>query len=160
MPLSQEMIKIVNDCVDKLEGEKGLKEAIKRTLLVSFDQTTTNQRLKEKLSILFEYEKNYLTLIKEFKEELKFIGSLQEDLRKERSKFFAETLKEVSGTLKEAQVSSDVASKWVEDLVGSYTKSLDVSSSLIEEHTFDTIGEIRKSAKISADIVKNSNDES
>lgn len=160
MPLSQEMIKIVNDCVDKLEGEKSLKEAIKRTLLVSFDQTTTNQRLKEKLSILFEYEKNYLTLIKEFKEELKFIGSLQEDLRKERSKFFAETLKEVSGTLKEAQVSSDVASKWVEDLVGSYTKSLDVSSSLIEEHTFDTIGEIRKSAKISADIVKNSNDES
>jgi hypothetical protein len=70
-------------------------------------------------------------------------------LRKERSKFFSETLKEVSKTLSESQVDQSVASKWLKELVDSYTKSLDLSSSLIEEHTLDTIGKIRAEAKLS-----------
>ena len=88
-------------------------------------------------------------LVKEFKEEIKFASAIQEDLRKERAKFFAETLKEVSDTLKKSEVSSEVASKWIEELVNSYTKSLDLSSGLIEEHTLETIGKLRKDAKLS-----------
>ena len=105
--------------------------------------------LKEKLDVLYNYEKNYLMLVKEFKEEIKFASAIQEDLRKERAKFFAETLKEVSDTLKKSEVSSEVASKWIEELVNSYTKSLDLSSGLIEEHTLETIGKLRKDAKLS-----------
>ncbi|WP_096780045.1 nickel transporter [Zobellella denitrificans] len=103
--------------------------------------------LKTKLEVLYNFEKNYLELVKEYKEEIKFASTLQEDLRKERSKFFSETLKEVSDTLNKSQVDNDVASKWLKELVDSYTKSLDLSSSLIEEHTLDTIGKIRAEAK-------------
>lgn len=111
------------------------------------DEYTTLSNLKAKLAVLFEYESNYLSLIRDYKEEIKFAGSLQEDLRKERAKFFSETLKEVSATLNESQVDNAVASLWLKELVDSYTKSLDLSSGLIEEHTLDMIGTIRKKAK-------------
>ncbi|EMB2741127.1 nickel transporter [Vibrio parahaemolyticus] len=109
--------------------------------------------LKAKLEVLYNFEKNYLELVKEYKEEIKFASTLQEDLRKERSKFFSETLKEVSHTLSESQVDDDVASKWLKELVDSYTKSLDLSSGLIEEHTLDTIGKIRSEAKLNKPTV-------
>jgi hypothetical protein len=142
-----EFVKVLDSCFSGLEVDSKIKDAIKKTIILNFDEHTATSKLKERLQILFEYEKNYLSLIKEYKEEIKFVGTLQEDLRKERAKFFSETLKEVSGSLKDAQVSNEVASIWIQELVNSYTKSLDVSSGLIEEHTFDTIGEIREFAK-------------
>lgn len=140
-------VKVLDSCFANIEIDTKVKDAIKKTIILNFEEYTANSMLKERLQTLFEYEKNYLSLIKEYKEEIKFVGSLQEELRKERAKFFSETLKEVSGALKDAQVSNEVASLWITELVNSYTKSLDVSSGLIEEHTFDTIGEIRKLAK-------------
>lgn len=142
-----EFSKVLDNCFNDVEMDTKTKEAIKKSVLINFKEHVGISKLKERLSILFEYEKNYLSLIKEFKEEIKFIGSLQEDLRKERAKFFSDTLREVSTAMKESQVPSEVASKWIEELVNSYTKSLDVSSGLIEEHTFDTIGDIRSQAK-------------
>lgn len=120
-----------------------LTEALQKEL----EQFVTLNNLKAKLAVLFEYEKNYLELVQEFKEEIKFASTIQEDLRKERAKFFSETLKDVSSTLSESQVDNEVASKWLKELVSSYTKSLDLSSGLIEEHTLDMIGKIRESAK-------------
>ncbi|EJD6048495.1 nickel transporter [Providencia rettgeri] len=123
---------------------KQLTEVLKKEL----NDYVSLERLKNKLEVLYTFEKNYLELVKAYKEEIKFASTLQEDLRKERSKFFSETLKEVSETLSESQVDQSVASKWLKELVDSYTKSLDLSSSLIEEHTLDTIGKIRAEAKL------------
>lgn len=147
MAANAEFANVLDTCFSNLDVDSKIKDAIKKTILLNFDEHTATSKLKERLQILFEYEKNYLSLIKEYKEEIKFVGTLQEDLRKERAKFFSETLREASDALKDAQVSSDVASIWIQELVKSYTKSLDVSSALIEEHTFDTIGEIRNHAK-------------
>lgn len=142
-----EFSKALDNCFNDIEMDAKAIEAIKKTILINFNEQVSTSKLKEKLGILFEYEKNYLGLIKEYKEEIKFVGTLQEDLRKERAKFFSDTLREVSIAMKESQVPSEVASKWIEELVNSYTKSLDISNGLIEEHTFDTIGDIRKQAK-------------
>lgn len=122
---------------------KQLTEALKKEL----GSYVNLELLKTKLDVLYNFEKNYLELVKEYKEEIKFASTLQEDLRKERSKFFSETLKEVSETLTASQVDGEVASKWLAELVDSYTKSLDLSSGLIEEHTLDMIGKIRQEAK-------------
>jgi len=147
MATPADFTKVIDDCFEKLDVEKSIKDTIKKTILLNFDQQMANSKLKERLQLLFEYERNYLSLIKEFKEEIKFVGSLQEDLRKERAKFFSDTLQEVSSALKDSQVASEVASQWIQELVKTYTKSLDVSSGLVEEHTFDTIGDIRRQAK-------------
>jgi hypothetical protein len=143
----EEISKVINTILKDVEMDNNAKALLIKNLELTIKEKVDLEGLKTKLDILYNYEKNYLTLVKEFKEEIKFASSIQEDLRKERAKFFAETLKEVSSTLKESQVDSTVASIWVKELVNSYTKSLDLSGGLIEEHTLDMIGKIRKEAK-------------
>ena len=141
-----------------IEMDSNAKRALIESLSLKIENAVSLATLQEKLKVLYEYEMNYLELIKEYKEEIKFAATLQEDLRKERTKFFSEALEEVSQTLKEAQVDSKVASVWIKELVDSYTKSLDLSSGLIEEHTLDMIGELRQKAKKEVQVVKTKND--
>jgi len=107
--------------------------------------------LRDRLEIIFEYEKDYLGLIREHKEEIKFVNSLQEDLRKERAKFFSSVLDEVSTVLKSAQVSPEVSSQWIIELVDSYTKSLDASSRVVSENTLSRFNELKEE---SCDVVE------
>jgi len=139
---------LVDDMFSKMEGDVDQKEAIKKSIFANYYEYTSTSLLKERLAILYDYEKNYLSLVQQFKEEIKFIGSMQEDLRKERAKFFANTLGEVSSALNEAKVQQDVANQWIKELVSSYTKSLDVSACLIEESTVEAIAEVRGAAKL------------
>ena len=143
----KEISEIINDILKDVEMDNNAKALLIKNIELTVNEKVDLSSLKTKLEILYSYEKNYLELVKEYKEEIKFASSIQEDLRKERAKFFAETLKEVQSTLKDSQVDSEVASVWVKELVSSYTKSLDLSGGLIEEHTLDMIGKIRKEAK-------------
>lgn len=145
--MKEDILNIINNILDDVDMDANAKSLLQKHLQMAVFEKVDLSNLKSKLEILYSYEKNYLELIKEFKEEIKFASSIQEDLRKERAKFFSETLKEVSSTLKESQVDNSVASIWVKELVNSYTKSLDLSGGLIEEHTLDMIGKIRKEAK-------------
>jgi len=149
----------LNEIFSKVEMDGNTKSAIIESVMLKLENTVSLTTLQEKLKVLYEYEKNYLELVKEYKEEIKFAATLQEDLRKERTKFFSESLKEVSATLKESQVDSNVASIWIRELVNSYTKSLDLSSGLIEDHTIDMIGEIRQKAKQEAVEIRNKNEQ-
>ena len=99
------------------------------------------------LNSLFEYEKNCLSVIKEFKEEIKFASSLQEDIRKERTSFFLKDFAEISKNLKESQIDDAVAAEWLKELVNSYTKSLDLSSDLAKTHMLDLLGIIKSNMK-------------
>lgn len=103
--------------------------------------------MKNKLNLLFEYEKHYLTLIKEYKEEIKFASSLQEDIRKERANFFANTLREVFTTLQATKVGPELESEWLQKLVASYTESLDLSAELAKENTLNRVSELKESSK-------------
>lgn len=144
-----DLTQLISSAVEASGADDSINKQLTEVLKKELSDYISLERLKNKLDVLYNFEKNYLELVKEYKEEIKFASTLQEDLRKERSKFFSETLKEVSGTLSESQVDQSVASKWLKELVDSYTKSLDLSSSLIEEHTLDTIGKIRSEAKLS-----------
>ncbi|OSI17292.1 hypothetical protein, partial [Neisseria dumasiana] len=116
------------DLTENTQTNKAITQQIKQVINLKVAPQIELIELKNKLDILFEYEKNYLTLLKDFKEEIKFANALQEDLRKERAKFFSEILREVSSTLSQAQVEESVASSWIQDLVKSYTNSLNLSS--------------------------------
>ena len=113
-----------------------------------------NERLKSQLNIYYEYEKHYLDMLKEYKEEIKFASTLQEDLRKERANFFSEKLKEVSATLKDTGVDDKVRGEWIKELVKSYTGSLDISEKLVEEHVVETINDIKGKQKEIVEQIK------
>jgi hypothetical protein len=102
---------------------------------------------RSRLQAIYDYEKHYLELIKDYKEEIKFANTVQEDLRRERSQFFTQTLKEVINTLNSEQVEKATASKWIQELVNSYTVSLDLSSDLAKTHIVDLMASMKNKAK-------------
>ncbi len=145
------------DLASKLNIDDEAKEVFVQAAILKVAGNLSATR--ERLAILYEYEKNYLELIQQYKEEIKFANNLQEELRKERTKFFAESLKEVSETLSSTQVDPNVASMWIKELVESYTKSIDMSTSLIEENVLSMLGEIKKEARSGIQSVANSSQE-
>lgn len=111
--------------------------------------------MKNKLDLIFEYEKHYLSLIKEYKEEIKFASSLQEDLRKERANFFSATLREVYATLQATKVGPEMETLWLEKLVSSYTESLDLSAELAKENTLSRVSELKEESKDTKEKIEN-----
>lgn len=117
--------------------------------IMSNDTEITGQlsETKYKLELLYQYEKHYLELIKEYKEEIKFANTLQEDLRRERSQFFTQTLKEVIQTMKTAEVDKTVSAQWIQELVASYTKSIDLSGDLAKTHVIEILSLLTSDTK-------------
>ncbi|RMG41150.1 MAG: nickel transporter [Methanobacteriota archaeon] len=143
----KQLIMELNKVFSEIKMEENTKTELIQYIHTKFENSIDIFFLQLMLQILYEYEKRYLDLIREYKEEIKLSATIQEDLRKERTNFFSEALKEVSNTLKESQVDSDIASQWIKELVNSYTRSLDICSGLIEEETISMIGEIRRKVK-------------
>jgi len=133
--------------LSSVDLDEGTKVAVLKSIILKVNDAISHSSLKEKLGIMYDYEKQYLALLKEYKEEIKFVVNLQEELRKERTKFFSESLKEVAEALKEAQVDNDVASLWIKELVKSYTSSLDISSNLMDENVTGIFAELKKMEK-------------
>ncbi len=109
---------------------------------------------RQRLQLLFEYEELYLELIRKYKDEIIFSNCVQEDIRRERSVFFTQILKDVEETLKKAHVDNHVISKWIQELVDSYTKSLDLSCDLAQTHFTDMVDKIREELKTHVDAIR------
>ncbi|MCT0254472.1 hypothetical protein KQ311_11660 [Synechocystis sp. CS-94] len=133
----------LNICIEKI----GLDGNQKQILLKSIYDLIVEIENDNKLSILYEYEKHYLELLQQHKDEIKFANSIQEDLRRERAQFFTYGLREVCETLKNSGVDDQIASTWIQELVHSYTKSLDISSDLAANQVIDKISELKADTK-------------
>ncbi|WP_428565688.1 MAG: hypothetical protein ACP59X_05000 [Solidesulfovibrio sp. DCME] len=136
--------------VDKIRNflsEQNIPADVSSKFLTAFSGELENfidfESLNKKLDLFYTFEKNYLMLIKEHKEEIKFVHSVQEDLRRERSNFFTQILKDASESLKKAEIDSKIASSWLQELVSCYTKSLNLSNEIVSTHSVDIIGELR-----------------
>lgn len=121
-----------------------LSEGYSEYIAKSIVDKVENLARDKKLEILYNHEKHFLDILKDYKEEIKFASSLQADIRKEEATFFASTLKEVCLSLKETQVDPKYQAQWIFDLVSSYTSSLRLSSKLAEEHVINLLGDIQK----------------
>lgn len=139
----------ISELIESLELEiEGSKSStLTRKLVNIVDEATSETSLTNMLKILYENEEHHLRLIKEYKEEIKFANSVQEDVRRERVQFFTQILREVTESLNNAQLDSNVTSKWIHELVESYTKSLDLSSELAKTHVVDILGLINEETK-------------
>ena len=90
---------------------EGYSEHISNMILTKVENPTRDK----KLSILYNHEKHFLDLLKEYKEEIKFASSLQAEIRKEEATFFSTTLKEVCASLKDTQVDQKYQAQWILD---------------------------------------------
>lgn len=149
----QEEIEEMLDTVDTQELDESEKDRLTQAVAAYVEQRE-REKLEERLRILYEYQKKYLELVQEYKEEIKFVNTIQEDLRRERAQFFSQTLKEVSSTLEQAQIGDEVAEEWIRELVGSYTSSLDVGRDLAKSRVSNMVGKLRKRTENEADAVE------
>jgi hypothetical protein len=135
---------------------KDLSQPVPMEAIMSNDVHISEElsETKSKLELLYQYEKHYLGLIKEYKEEIKFANTLQEDLRRERTQFFTQTLKDVIQTMNVAQVDNAVSAQWVQELVGSYTKSIDLSGDLAKTHVIEILSILTGESKREASSAK------
>lgn len=111
----------------------------------SLEKRVTKKDVRDKLDIYFEFEKNYLDLIREYKEEIKFSNSIQEDLRKERTKFFSDTIGKVSNTL-ESTLEPDMTYYWVKELVKCVCESFEMSKELTDDNSFNILSNLKMDA--------------
>lgn len=142
------LLKMLKSVLEKGIGNDGKVDY--DSLAKNLSDEVYGERVKAQLNVYYEYEKHYLDMLKEYKEEIKFANTIQEDIRKERAAFFAEKLKEVSATLKETGVDAAVQNEWIKNLVESYTNSLNMSAKLAEEHVLDTLNSIKSEEEIIA----------
>ena len=155
---------ITSILVNKIKSSEGQNDVSKEELeaLISKEINTLNnvtelEVLSEKLKLLHSFESQYLTLIRDFKEEIKFVNSIQEDLRKERTKFFSENLSLVSKSLKETEIDKNIRDRWIEELVESFSISIDYSTQLTDQQTINKLSDLRKESTLVKKKV-NSND--
>ena len=153
--LVEKLIKIYTPALNQIKQFEQFMQPTPMEAIMSNDVHISEQlsETKSKLELLYQYEKHYLGLIKEYKEEIKFANTLQEDLRRERTQFFTQTLKDVIQTMNVAQVDNAVSAQWIQELVGSYTKSIDLSGDLAKTHVIEILsiltGESKREASIS-----------
>lgn len=129
---------------EELKRVPNISEIFSENLAKSIVEKVENPERDKKLSILYTHEKNFLDILKEYKEEIKFATTIQSEIRKEEATFFSSTLKEVCNSLKETQIDPKCQVQWIYDLVSSYTSSLKLSSRLAEEHVIYLLGDIQK----------------
>ncbi|GAA5575905.1 hypothetical protein [Porphyromonas gingivalis] len=129
---------------EDLKNATALSEGYPEYIAETIVEKVENPSRDKKLQILYNHEKHFLDILRDYKEEIKFASSLQAEIRKEEATFFTSTLKEVYTSLKEAQVDPKLQAQWIVDLVSSYTSSLKLSSRLAEEHVIALIGEVQK----------------
>lgn len=151
----------IEKIIGGIEIDDSAKETICKNIKYAIDNysevvSKEPELIGKRLQIHFEYEKHYLELIKEYKEEIKFVNTLQEDLRRERTKFFSEDLKDVAESLKESDVDTQITSKWIQQLVMNYTKSLDVSQNLIDIKAMDIVGDLKRETQKEIELLNES----
>src|SRR5689334_15824214 len=135
-------LEILRKLIDTSNVDQKLKDEMRKTLAENFYEGVGDHS-DTRLRKLLAHEKHCLEVVKQYKDEIKFMYSIQEEIRKEKAQFFSVTLREVSNNLANSPIESNVASQWLQELIRSYMQSLALSDSLVKTDTFDMIGEIR-----------------
>lgn len=105
-----------------------------------------NPRKKEpSIHVLFEYEKHYMELVREYKSEIEFIEDMLKTFRAEQTKFYEETLPKISRSMTEDQSVDDEMKKiWLNRLSTNLDRSYLISEKLINDYVTKSVDEFKK----------------
>ncbi len=106
-------------------------------------QKMLHEEEKHRLEMLHDQEENCLKMLREYEHEISCALNTQANLRREAASFFANTLKEVTKSLKESQIDEEFQKLWAKTLVDAYVKSIEIFSKLVEESVLSQLDEIR-----------------
>ena len=74
----------------------------------------TSEYENRKAEVIAAYEEHYHKLLRNYKEEIKFIQEMMEGVRQEREKFYKETLPQIEKNINEDNIlSEDAKREWL-----------------------------------------------
>lgn len=105
-----------------------------------------NPRKKDpSIHVLFEYEKHYMELVREYSSEIKFIEDMLKAFRAEQTQFYEKTLPQISRSMTEDQSVDDEMKKvWLNRLSTNLDRSYLISEKLINDYATKSIDEFKK----------------
>lgn len=133
-----QMDRTVNSIFGRVNGIQCYGLILKK---ISEEETRENELAKKAAELTEQKEQkkheyaSQLELVEKYKDTLMFLESVQEKIRKEREQFYNEKIKLVTVNLKETGLDSIITTKWIEDLVSNYSKSLDISNEIFADAT-------------------------
>ena len=92
---------------------------------------------------LFEYERHYLSLLRDYQQEIDFINNKLKEYREEQLAFFDEKLPSIKKKLENENIDSEVINAWIMQLVSNMNRSFSVSEKLITEFQTKKLDEFR-----------------
>lgn len=102
------------------------------------------QKKDESIEIIYEYEKHYMKLIKEYKPEIDYIAKHLNDLRFEQIDFLENKLPRLKEILIEQGIDNDLQSKWLSEIIENINRSYLISEKLITHYLTKNIDEFKE----------------
>lgn len=95
------------------------------------------------LQVLYDYEKHYMELIKQHKNEIVFIENMLKDYRQKNIDFFNNQLSRISQKLDAEHIDKDMKNAWLKRLEENMNRSFAISEKLITDYTTKKLDEFK-----------------
>lgn len=95
------------------------------------------------LQVLYDYEKHYMELIRQHKNEIVFIENMLKDYRQENIDFFNNQLSQISQKLDAEHIDKDMKNAWLKRLEENMNRSFAISEKLITDYTTKKLDEFK-----------------
>lgn len=95
------------------------------------------------LQALYDYEKHYMELIRQHKNEIVFIENMLKDYRQENIDFFNNQLSKISQKLDAEHINKDMKNAWLKRLEENMNRSFAISEKLITDYTTKKLDEFK-----------------
>ena len=95
------------------------------------------------LQVLYDYEKHYMELIKQHKNEIVFIENMLKDYRQENIDFFNNQLSRISQKLDAEHIDKDMKNACLKRLEENMNRSFAISEKLITDYTTKKLDEFK-----------------
>ncbi len=103
--------------------------------------------LNPTLQMLYDCEKHYMQLVRDFEHEINFIAALHKAHRQEVTNFYNKDLPAITEKLKATPISEEVQQEWIKGLGEHMQRSFDVSQKFIDDLTTKTTEEFNSAIK-------------
>ena len=118
-------------------------------MLSSFQKVKSHNRDLNADSIL-AYEEAYMKLLKNYKDEIKEIEMMMEQVRQERERFYLEKLPQIKAAMVHDEVSPEIQQEWLNEIQENTERSFKISEALIQHYVTDNLEEFTRKLKETA----------
>lgn len=109
----------------------------------SMFEDISSRKQEPTLQVLYDYEKHYMELIRQHKNEIVFIENMLKDYRQENIDFFNNQLSKISQKLDAEHIDKDMKNAWLKRLEENMNRSFAISEKLITDYTTKKLDEFK-----------------